>query len=254
MTASDYPFVLENLVWKDFKIRYRNMSLGVLWSLLNPLIMMGVLVFVFTHVFAERTIHAFPVFLLCGLVPFNFFTVVWSAGMVCVSDNAGLVKRVAIPRVLLPLSNVLANCIHMLIQVGILLAFVLAFGFGINRYWTLLPFVWLCEVAFVLGLVMATSAIDVFVRDLRYIVESVIRLMFWAVPIFYSIESIPLRFRPLYEYNPVAALTIALRAILMQDSAPAPGLLLKLGLSSLVMLAAGWFTFRSLQRRFYEQL
>ena len=252
--GGDYLFVVQNLVLKDFKIRYRNMSLGVFWSLLNPFVMMGVLVFVFTTVFPDQTVKGFPLFILCGLVPFNFFSTAWSSGMVCVTDNSGFVKRIPLPRVLLPLTNVLANCMHLLIQISLLLAFALLLGYPINRFWLFLPLVWVLELCFIFGLVMASSAIDVYVRDLRYIVDSIIRVMFWAVPVFYSIERVPLRFRNFYEFNPVSALTIALRRILMEATAPSSAILWKLGVSSAAMLCVGFLIFQRLQGRFYERL
>jgi lipopolysaccharide transport system permease protein len=254
MWTGDYIFVLQNLVFKDFKIRYRNMSLGVFWSLLNPLIMMGVLTFIFTRVRPGGAPAAFPVFVLCGLIPFNFFTIAWASGTNCLIENAGMVKRVPIPRVVLPISSVLSNCLHLLIQIGVLLVFALAFGFGVNRYWLWLPLVWLLEIVFVLGLVMGCAALDVYVRDMRYVVESVNALLFWLVPIFYPFESVPARYAGIYELNPVAALVLALRKILMEASPPPAILMLKLTASSLLVMLAGWFIFRRLERRFFEHL
>ena len=249
----EYFFVLRNLIAKDFRVRYRNMSLGIFWSLLNPLIMMGVLTFVFTIIFAPE-IPNYPVFVLCGLIPFNFMALTWSIGTNCIVDNAGLIKRTTFPKEIIPIASVLSNCLHLLIQIGLLLTLVLAIGKGVNRYWLWLPYVWGFEVVFVGGLVLLCSALNVYVRDMRYIVEASNTVLFWLVPIFYSFSMIPAAYLTIYELNPIAAIVFALRNILLENTPPASSLLLKLAFGSLASLILGWFVFSRATRRFYDSL
>jgi lipopolysaccharide transport system permease protein len=249
----NYRYLLHNLVSRDFKIRYRNMSLGIFWSLLNPLVMMAVLTFVFTKILPSN-MPDFHIFVLAGLVPYSFFSLTWVSATNSLLENAGFVKRVRMPREIIPISVVLANGIHFLIQLGLLLTVVVAGGYGINRYWLWLPFVLGLEVVFVCGLSLISSALDVYFRDVRYVVESLNMLLFWLVPIVYSFAIIPPAYHGVYQYNPVAAVVLACRNILLEAKAPAGSLLEKLFLVSLGSLAFGFWFFGRLKRKFADYL
>ncbi|MEX2261332.1 MAG: ABC transporter permease [Bryobacteraceae bacterium] len=254
MWNGDTWFLFTNLILKDFRIRYRNMSLGMFWSLLNPLVMMAVLTFVFSKIFRNMAEPNFPVFVLCGLVPFNFFSISWLSGTTSIVESAALIKRVPVPREIVPIAAVFSNCLHLLIQLGLLLTFTLAYGFGFNRHWLWLPLVWVLTIVFVVGLALISSALNVYIRDVRYVVESGNLVLFYLVPIFYSFAIIPPEYREIYQFNPVAALVLALRNILMEAKAPPASLLVKLAFSSFAMLLLGFAVFGRLKRRFYDYL
>jgi len=249
----DYLYLVQNLVLKDFRIRYRNMSLGMLWSLLNPLVMMGVLTFVFTQVFIQPT-KDFPLFVLCGMVPFNFFTIAWLSGTTSIIDNAGLIKRVPVPREVVPITTVLACCIHLLVQIVLLLAVALLSHKYVTIHWLWLPVLWALEIVFVCGLAMASASINVFVRDTRYIVESASLVLFWLVPVFYSSDIIPERYRFIIDINPVATVVVSLRKILLNAQPLEALTLAKLTAVSFTVFAAGLMVFRRMKPRFYEHI
>jgi ABC-type polysaccharide/polyol phosphate export permease len=191
---------------------------------------------------------------LCGLVPFNFFVYATNSGTTSLLDNSSLVKRVALPLEVVPLASVLSACLHLAIQVALLLGFAVYSGFGVTRYWLWLPLVWTLEMMFVCGLVLITSSVNVFVRDTRYLVESANMALFWLVPIMYPEAIVPERFHSIYQYNLIAALVTAMRHTIMEAKSPPESLLWKLTAVSAVVFLLGHFFFRRLKDRFYGHL
>jgi len=253
MWTGDYFFLLRQLVQRDFRIRYRNMSLGVFWSLLNPLILMALYTYVFTRIFRNPVPH-FNIHILSAIIPFNFFTIAWLSATTSILDNSGLIKRSPIRREIIPVAAVLSNVTHLVIQLGLLVIFVFGSGLRMNVYWLWLPVVWGLELVFLAGLGLASSAVHVFVRDMRYVVESANVILFWIVPIVYTFDMVPANMRDLYQFNPVAALILATHNIILDDRAPSPVLLSKLALVAFISLFAGWAVFRRAQVRFFEYL
>jgi ABC-type polysaccharide/polyol phosphate export permease len=187
-------------------------------------------------------------------VPFNFFVGALMSGATSIVDNAGLIKRVQVPREVVPIAAVLSNCVHLLIQIALLLSLTVAFGLHPNRYWLWLPLIWALYVAFVCGLALGSSAINVYIRDTRYVLESFTTVLFWLVPIFYPFSIIPLKYKDIYQFNPVAALVLALRNILMDGTAPPASLIVNLTIAASVALGLGFLLFGRLKSRFYEHI
>jgi len=128
------------------------------------------------------------------------------------------------------------------------------FGDGVNRHWVWLPVVLGLEVIFVCGMALAFSALDVYFRDTRYVVESANLLLFWMVPIFYTFQQVPRDYVLFYELNPVAAVVLACQRVFLESAAPHAGLLIKLSLVSFGALAGGLLLFRRLKKGFADYL
>lgn len=257
-TAWRYGFALRNLVLKDFRLRYRNMSLGVFWSIINPLVMLGVLLIVFTYIHPNRSLNFFPVFLLTGIFFYNIVAMIVPPSTSAISINANLVKKVIFPRVMIPLAMVLSQMIHVGIKLGILFFFLIIYAVPFHWTWLWIFPVLLTMLVFVTGMAFACSALAVQYRDILYVVESGLTISFWLTPIFYDLSQVKMNLsRPLYLLyllNPVAGCIDGARNALLKGQHPdaeAFGLAL---MSSLVVFAVGLFIFNRKQKLFADDL
>ncbi len=188
--------------------------------------MMGVMTFVFTKGAPQLDPGTFPCSCSAGWSLTTSFVIAWiQRNYFDSSRNAALVKRIpdtAGRSYRVAFGAFLNFTVHLLIQIGLLLACVFLFGGSANIHWLWLPLLWLLEIMFVCGLALITSAVNVYLRDTRYIVESINTVLFWLVPIFYGFEGIPQRLHLVYEVNPIAALVFCLRDILLHGTGAAP--------------------------------
>lgn len=258
MKSWPYWSALQNLVLKDFRVRYRNMSLGILWSLINPLVMMGVLVFIFTVVFPKRETEYFPVFLLIGLLSFNHFSLCLNNMTTSLVENAQILKKTNFPRILLPLSVLLSQTLHALIQFALLLVFLLIFGvpWSVHALW--FPVAFLVQFAFTLGVGLLCATLCALFRDTLYLVQSILTVLFWFSPVFYALSVVKANAAGglylAYLLNPLAGCIDAGRSALLAHRPPDAVAFGVATASSLAFLLGGWLFFNRYQLQISDRL
>jgi ABC-type polysaccharide/polyol phosphate export permease len=228
---------------RELRARYRGSALGYLWSLANPLLLLGVYTFVFSLVFQPRVEgqSPYPVFLVSGLFPWVWFSSSMHESTASLTNNAALIRRSVFPVELLPLVPVLSNLINFLLSVPILVgALVAARALGHpvgGSAIVLLPLVLLAHLPFVCGLALALAALAVHFKDVRDIVANVLTLGFFLTPILYSIDAVPHPYlRALIRFNPLTPFVLAYQDVLFLGRVPP----LQVWLGMVVVAALGW--------------
>jgi lipopolysaccharide transport system permease protein len=244
---------------REVEGRYRGSFLGILWSLANPLFMLGVYTFVFGVVLKARwpqarsdSLGEFALIVFAGLIPFSLFSecVTRAPGMVVAVPN--YVKKVVFPLEILPVSTLGAALFHMLISVAVLLAAELAL-FG-SLPWTivLLPIVILPALFLSLGLMWLLASLGVYIRDVGQVIALVVQALFFFTPIFYSLESIPEPFRTVILFNPMAPVVENFRRVLVLERLPSwPGTGYWV-LGTMLVMVAGYAWFRQTKKGFAD--
>lgn len=258
-----YRDLIRNLVVRDLKARYKNSVLGFLWSLLNPLGMMVVFMFVFT-VMMPSQVERFPIFLLCGLLPWNFFSAGVMVGITSITGNANLVKKVYFPREVLTISSVLANLVNFLLGLLVLFAVLLASRSPLSPWLWLLPVVILIQTCFVLGVALMLSTLNVFYRDTIMIMDVVMLAWFFLTPVVYPITTLPSAYqflgmtvdvhRWMYILNPMASLIAAYRDLLYWGYRTDLDFLTRTAVTAFAALAFGYWFFVRFRDRFGEEV
>lgn len=198
--------LLKQLVIRDIKLKYRRSYLGYLWSILNPLLLMMVLVLVFSNLF-QRDLPNFPVYLISGQLIFHFMVEATNASVTSIRSNSSLIKKTYVPKYIFTLSKVGSSVVNMLFSLGALLLVMIFTRADFSWYLLLTPFVLIQVVIFSLGVSLFLAAFTVFFRDIQYLWGVFTTMWMYLTPIFYPASIIPEKYfvwykniNPMYSY------------------------------------------------------
>jgi ABC-2 type transport system permease protein len=239
------------LVEREVRARYRGSFLGFLWSLLNPLMLMGIYTLVFS-VFMRIQVPNYALMLFTGLLPWTWFSTALVNGTASITANANLIKKVYFPLEILPLVAVSTNLVNFLLSLPVL-GLVLALhreapGPGI----LLLPILLVLQFGLTLGVNMILSTLNTFYRDVEQLLGPVLMAWFYVTPVVYPLSMLPDAYSWLPYVNPMAPIISAYQAIFLASPLPSALLLLSSGLEAAVVLAFGLKFFRSRKFLFAE--
>ena len=242
-------FILTSLVTRDFKLKYRRSLLGVLWSVLNPLLMMVVLTAVFSTFFRFQ-IENFPLYLILGQTLFAFMSDATSGAMGSIIESAPLIKKIRINKVLFPLEKVSFNLLNFVISLIAVVAVMVFFRIAPTVNVLLLPVLLLFVFMFSLGLGLLLAALSVFFRDVMHLWSVLLTAWTYATPLFYPIDILPEWMLPIMQFNPMYHYVTYFREIMLWGTTP--GLaenLICFGFAA-AALVVGLLVFRKQQKKF----
>lgn len=252
------------MVVRDVKIRYKGSILGFVWTLLNPLAMMLVFSAVFTFMVPTNEIPNYPLYILCGLLPWNYLANGLLTGTGSIVGNGVLIKKVHFPREILPISSVFAQLVSFLLALVVLFVAIVFFQAPFSAWLWLLPVVILMQTFFILGLTFILTTINVFYRDVTMILDVFVLAWFFLTPVFYPMDILPASYelfgislnihRLMYILNPMASLINTYRDILYWGYRTDLDFFIRTCITSLIVFGIGYWIFNRYSARFGEEV
>ncbi len=249
--------LMRSLVEKDLKVRYKRSLLGFLWFLLKPLFSMAVYTIVFTRIIRfGGSIEHFSLFLLTGLLPWNFFSASLSSSARTLLDNQKLIRSIYFPRAALPVSAVIANAVHMLMAMGVLEVILILSGHTPSLSLLLLPLAVILLALMTSGFAMMISVGNVYYRDVAQFLEVILLAWFYASPVIYPLGRglIPERMEAVIRFNPVAGALEIFHSLMYYGTWPGGWAWISLTAWTAGILALGYLIFRRAEPAVVKEL
>lgn len=245
--------LIATLVSKELKARYRGSLLGMVWTFLNPLLLLLVYSLVFS-VYMRVQMENYTLFVFTGLLPWIWFTSSLGDGATAVVSSGSLITKSMFPAEVLPMVKILSNFMNYIFSLPLLFIFMLAYGvpFHLSLLW--LPVVMAAQFVLTLGLVYFLSALTVRFRDTQHVLGNLLTLWFFLTPILYSVNNAPPDYKHLLYLNPMTALAVSYQDIFLYGKSPDITALLALGLAGVVVTLIGFRQFEIGKDMFAEEI
>ena len=248
-TYHKYQFLITQLVGRDFKTKYKRSVLGVFWSFLNPLLTMAVQFVIFSTLF-KSSIENYPIYLLSGIVCYNFFNEVANMCLTSITGNESLIKKVYVPKYIYPVSRALSSCINFVFSLIPLLGVMLLTRTAITKAFPLIIFGIICLFVFSLGIGLLLATLMVFFRDTQFLWGVISMIWMYATPIIYPESILPSNILMFMKLNPLYHIVRFFRSILISGVSPDPRSYLLCIIASFVPLIIGLMVFKKNQDKF----
>jgi len=245
--------IIFNFAISDIKIKYKGSVLGIVWSLIEPLLMLGVLFFVFSTIF-KFEIPNFPIYLLLGLITWNFFKNSTNFALSGLVNRMPILTQIYFPRSVPAISSCLTAAIMLIIELGILGIFMAILGFIPPLTILLLPLVFLMALAISLGIALPLSVLNVKYRDVEFIWGVVIQAGFFLTPIFYRSDMLPENIQNVLQFLPTVQILTMAQSLTLYGTFPSVNSILYSIVMTIGILCVGYLIFRKLQLRIVEEL
>ncbi len=244
-----YQFLFEELVKRDFKKRYNRTVLGIVWSVLSPLLMLSVMAVIFGNFFG-RSIEHYVIYLFSGQIIFNYFTEATNEGMLALVSNSSIFTKINVPKYLFLFSKNVSAIINFIIILFIYFFFVLLEGISLTWEFVLLIYPIVCLIIINVGIGLILSALYIFFRDIQYLYRIFTQIVMYGSAIFYSIDILPQHLQMLFYCNPVFVCITYFRSIVLHNTVPDLWLHLLLLGYAIVLFEIGCWVYKKYNYKF----
>lgn len=246
--VSKHKFLLNQLVAREFKVKYKRSLLGIMWSLLNPLLIMSVQYIVFSKLF-KFDLPNYPVYLLSGTILFNFFSEATNQALISITGNAQLITKVYVPKEIFPLSKVISALINLCFSFIALYIMIIASGLKITILHVLIPFGMIGLFLFTVGFSYLLACMMVFFRDMQFLHGIIITAWTYLTPIFYPENILPDQFKWVLQVNPIHHYIKYIRSIILYNQVPSMSEHLICLFYAIGSIAMGLYVFRKMESK-----